>query len=144
MADLDLRDSSTGVMKSSAGTHTNNSLHVVSTDANGNVSTGDFKPSSYESRITTDGIGKTIALSSDATAVRVTNLDATNFAVVAFGTSASNAIANLTVAGAIGTTGEVILVSSEKTLGIPVLATHIALITGVNATTPILNIVQGV
>ncbi len=60
-----------------------------------NVDAG-FRPSSYTGNVsaTTTVSGQSIAIASGATRVRVRNLGATNYALVAFGTSASNAESN--------------------------------------------------
>ena len=103
----------------------------------------------YELVITTDGVGKTVAL---ATGIKLgagrvigTNLDSTNAAYFALGTSVSDAILNLNIVGGVATSGTYLPANAgvtEKLRGVGALMTHLAVATAVIATTPLVNIEQ--
>ena len=114
-----------------------------------------FKPSSYTGKVTTDAVGVTGAIATGATKLYVQSLETTSvqeFAVLAFGTSAANAVANLNVAATVGTTG-VVIPSGDSTsggsipppieLGVPDNATHFAVVDGLTGQAQILMITQG-
>ncbi len=96
-----------------------------------------FTPSAYSGNksATTNVSGQSLPIATGAGKVRIKNLDSTNFAMVAFGESASAAEAN-TADGIVVSAGE------ETTLGIPDGATHLAYVG--DTATVLLNIVQGV
>lgn len=114
----------------------------------------DFVPSSYTGKITTDAVGVTTAIASGASKVLLQSLEVTGleeYAVLAFGTSAANAVANLTIAAAVGTTG-IIIPSGDSTagglaspmiIGVPGNATHFALVNGVSGLAQIIMVTQG-
>jgi hypothetical protein len=96
-----------------------------------------FIPSSYSANksATTTVTGQSEAIATGATRLRITNLDATNYGLVAFGTSAANAETN-------AANGVAVEAGSKETIGIPALATHYAWLG--NTGTVTLNIIQGV
>lgn len=95
-----------------------------------------FTPSSYSANksATTTVTGQSEAIASGASALRVRNLDATNFGYVAFGTSAANAETNVA-------TGVAIEAGAVEVLGIPANATHYAWLGDTGTVS--LNIIQG-
>jgi hypothetical protein len=96
-----------------------------------------FVPSSYSANksATTAVAGQSEAIADGASRLRVRNLDATNYALIAFGTSAANAEDN-------AANGVIIPKADMEILGIPANATHYAWLGNVG--TVLLNIVQGV
>jgi hypothetical protein len=123
--------------------------------AGGMKSNSDFVPSSYTGKITTTATGVSTAIASGASKLLLQSLEVTGleeFAVLAFGTSSANAIANLTIAAAVGTTG-IIIPSGDSTagglatpitIGIPANATHFALVDGVSGLVQVIMVTQGV
>jgi len=122
-----------------------------------NVSNG-FKPSSYTGRISSSENGTTFAIASGATRVLFQSLDMAvagtpEYAIIAFGTSASDAAVNLAKTGTtpnIISNAGVVVGSSTYVgavplgpIGIPVNATHCAVGNGVAATVVILMVTQG-
>lgn len=114
-----------------------------------------FKPSSYDADLTMDGTAQSVALVAGvklgAGRVRVVNLGATTEAIrFAFGTSAANAEANLTIAAAAATTGVYIPAAAEGgsqsvvVFGVPALATHYAVANAVAADTQVVSVTQGI
>lgn len=116
-----------------------------------------FKPSSYDADLTMDGTAQSVALASGvkegAGRVRVTNRGASTEAIrFAFGTSAANAEANLTISAAAATTGLFIPAAVSTAdqsgvtiiLGVPSNATHYAVANAVAADTQVVSIEQGV
>jgi hypothetical protein len=95
-----------------------------------------FVPSSYTGNVsaTTTVTGQSGALASGATKLRVRNLDATNYGLVAFGTSASDAETN-------AANGVAIEAGQVEVLGIPTTATHYAYLGDTGTVT--LNLTQG-
>ena len=109
-----------------------------------------FKPSSYDADLIMDGTAQAVALATGTGRVRVYNQGATTESIrFAFGTSAADAQANLTIAAAAATTGLLIpaqadnQVQSIQLLGVPDLATHFAVANAVAADTQAVNIIQG-
>lgn len=109
-----------------------------------------FKPSSYDADLTMDGTAQAVALASDVGRVRVYNQGVTTETIrFAFGTSAANAQANLTIAAAAATTGILIPAQADnaaqciQTLGVPAEATHFAVANAAAADTQAVNITQG-
>lgn len=96
-----------------------------------------FKPSAYSANksATTTVAGQSEALATGTGMLRVRNLDATNYGLVAFGTSAANAETNVA-------SGVAIELGQVEILGVPANATHYAWLG--NTGTVVLNIVQGV
>ena len=137
-----------------------NIVTPVGVDANGNSAQGSaiktadgFKPSSYDANLTMDGTAQSVALASGvalgAGRIHVVNTGATTEAIrVAFGTSAANAEANLTISAAAATTGHYIPAIAdgvgEALLGVPALATHYAVANAVASDTQVVAITQGV
>jgi len=123
----------------------------------GLVTTAGFKPSSYTGKISSSEDGTTFAIATGATKLMLQSLDmavagTAEYAVVAFGTSAADAQANLTITGTtpnkIATTGAVVGSSTKVgepplILGIPANATHCAIGNGIAATVVQLMITQG-
>ena len=96
----------------------------------------EFKPSSYSANksATTTVTGQSEAIATGASKLRVRNLDATNYGLIAFGTSAGDAETN-------AANGVAIEAGQVETLGIPKNATHYAWLG--NTGTVALNIIQG-
>jgi hypothetical protein len=123
--------------------------------AGGVKSHADFIPSSYTGKITTTATGVGTAIASGASKLLLQSLEITGieeFAVLAFGTSSANAIANLNIAAAVGTTG-IIIPSGDSTaggvapaivVGIPSNATHFALVNGLSGQVQIIMVTQGI
>ena|SRR3989304_1962048 len=121
------------------------------------VTEGGFKPSSYTGKISSSEDGTTFAIATGARKLMLQSLDmaaagTAEYAVLAFGTSAADAQANLTITGTtpnkIATTGAVIGSSTKVgepalILGIPANATHCAVGNGVAATAAQLMVTQG-
>lgn len=110
-----------------------------------------FTPSSYDSTLTMDGTAQSVALVGGARKLHVANLGATTEAIrVAFGTSAANAEANLTISTGAATTGFYISAAADNAansaviLGIPALATHYAVANAVAADTQTVAVTQGI
>lgn len=78
-------------------------------------------PSSYSAlkSATTTVTGQSEAIPTGATGIRVTNLDATNYGLIAFGTSAANAESN-------AANGEIIPKTTTDRFDVPSNATHLA------------------
>ena len=144
-----------------------NVVNPVSTDSSGDVVTDknnnpvtnvviegggvNFTPSSYDADLTMDGTAQTGAIATGATKIQFVNLGATTEAIrVAFGTSASDAGTNLTIAAAAATTGYYIPAEAEGgtqsivVLGVPTSATHYAVANAVAADTQDVAVNQGV
>ena len=122
---------------------TNGSAHVMD----------GFKPSQYDANLTMDGTAQSVALATGvkqgAGRIHVANTGATTEAIrVAFGTSAANAEANLTISAAAATTGFYIPAAAEggtpTVLGVPANATHYAVANAVASDTQVVAITQGV
>ena len=96
-----------------------------------------FTPTTYTGNVsaTTTVTDQSVALASEATKLRVRNLDGTNYALVAFGTDASDAETN-------AADGCAIEAGAMEVLGIPPGATHFAYVGDTGTVT--LNITQGV
>ena len=96
-----------------------------------------FTPSSYTGNVTatTTVSGQSGALASGATKMRVRNLDATNYGLFAFGTSASDAETN-------AANGVAIEAGQVEVVGVPALATHYAYLGDTGSV--VLNLTQGV
>jgi len=114
-----------------------------------------FKPSQYDAALTMDGTAQSVALATGvklgAGRVYFANQGATTEPVmVAFGTSAANAEANLNIAAAAATTGHYIPAAADagsqsaQTLGVPALATHYAVANAVAADTQVVTVTQGI
>lgn len=105
------------------------------------VKTVGFTPSSYTADLsaTTTVSGQSVALAAGVTLgagqLRIRNLDATNFAKVAFGTSASDAETN-------ASSGFAIEAGAVEVIGVPANATHFAYLGDTGTVT--LNVQQGV
>lgn len=93
-------------------------------------------PSSYTGNksATTTVTGQSVAVATGATRIRVRNLDATNYGLVAFGTSASDAEAN-------AANGVAIEAGAVEYIRVPSNATYISYLGDTG--TVILNITQG-
>ena len=115
----------------------------------------DFKPSSYTGKITTDATGVGVAIATGATKLLLQSLEVTGleeYGVLAFGTSSADAVANLNIVGAIGTTGIIIRsadstaggVAPDQILAIPDNATHFALVNGVSGQAQVIMVTQGI
>lgn len=118
---------------------------------NGGVMVNAFTPSSYEDDLTMDGTGQSIAIATGATKLQIANLGATTEAIrVAFGTSSAEAIANLAVATGAATTGYYIPAIADagggavREIGVPTLATHVAICNAVASDTQTVAVNQGV
>ena len=110
---------------------------------------GGFTPSSYDADLTMDGTAQSVALATDATRISVTNRGATTEAIrIAFGTSAANAEANLTIAAAAATTGFYLPAIADAegsvVLDAPALATHYAIANAVASDTQVVSVTQGI
>lgn len=108
----------------------------------------EFKPSSYDADLTMDGTAQSAALASGARRLRVVNRGATTEGIrIAFGTSADNAEANLTISTGAATTGLFLNAAAdgngEIILGIPDNATHYAVANAAASDTQVVNITQG-
>lgn len=110
-----------------------------------------FTPSSYSATITiVAGTIQTGALASGVKKVMFANTSATTVdALVAFGESSTDAETNLGLAAGAGTTGYWVPASIDSaagvvTLGVPVNATHYAVINDTAAETPTVRVIQGV
>lgn len=115
-----------------------------------------FKPSVYATDLTMDGTAQTVALASGvklgAGRVRVVNQGPTTEAIrVAFGTSAANAVVNLTMTGGThATTGTYLPALADAgagaiiILGVDALATHIAVANAAAADTAVVSVEQGI
>jgi len=109
-----------------------------------------FKPSSYDADLTMDGTAQAVAIASGAGRVRIYNQGATTESIrFAFGASAADAQANLTIVTAAATTGILIPAQADnasqclQVLGIPEEATHYAVANTVAADVQVVNIIQG-
>lgn len=124
--------------------YTNDAAHVMD----------GFTPSTpYATNLTMDGTATTnvVAIATGVARIRVANLGATAEAIYfAFGTSSSNASANLTHSTNLATTGVYIPAATEGgsqsivTLKVPDLATHFAIENAVASDTQDVNVIQGV
>lgn len=96
----------------------------------------EFRPSSYSAikSATTTVTGQSEALATNASKLRICNLHATNYGLVAFGTSAADAETN-------AANGFAIEAGAVEVFGVPKNATHYAWLG--HTTTVELNIVQG-
>lgn len=110
----------------------------------------EFKPSQYDTDLTMDGTAQAVALAAGVTKIRVVNRGATTEAIrVAFGTSSSNAQANLTISAAAATTGVYIPAGADvgsasvEKLGVPDGHTHYAVANAVASDTQVVSIDQG-
>ena len=118
-----------------------------------------FKPSSYTGRTSSAEAGTTFAIASGATRLLLQSLEVTGieeYAVLAFGTSAANAQANLAKTGTtpnIISNAGVVVKSGDSTaggsapdllVGIPANATYAALGNGVAGLVQIVMVTQGI
>ena len=111
-----------------------------------------FTPSSYDTDITiVAGTTQYGALATGTKKVRFFNRSATTHdARVVFGTSQADALANLTVAGGLATTGYYLPAmadagsAADKVLGVTDGNTHYAVLNATAAKTPTVAITQGV
>ena len=110
-----------------------------------------FIPSSYTGNLTMDGTAQVEALATGVRKVQIANLGVTTEAIrVAFGTDATDAGDNLTIVSTAATTGYYIPAAAEGgsqsvvVLGVPALATHIAVCRAVTADTQSVAVTQGV
>lgn len=96
----------------------------------------EFTPSNYSASksATTTVTGQSEAIASNVRRLRIRNLDATNYGLVAFGVNASDAESN-------AANGVAIEAGAVEVVGIPSNATHYAWLG--NTGTVVLNIVQG-
>lgn len=115
------------------------------------VSDKGFVPSSYDANLTMDGTAQVFALASGARKVQIGNLGATTEAIrVAFGTSSADAESNLNVAAGAATTGYYIPAVADagaaavRELGIPALATHVAICNAEASDTQTVTVTQGI
>lgn len=124
---------------------------VVATDGALHVMDG-FRPVSYDANLTMDGTAQSVALASTVASgcgrVHVVNTGATTEAIrFAFGTSAANAEAGLTIAASAATTGFYIPAAAEggkpETLGVPSYATYYAVANAVASDTQVVAVTQG-
>ena len=109
----------------------------------------EFKPSQYDTDLTMDGTAQAVALATSASKIHVANGGITTEAIrVTFGISASNAEANLNIAGGLATTGYKIVSPAdglgETILGVPALATHYAVANAVNGDIQVVSVTQGI
>lgn len=108
-----------------------------------------FRPSVYAADLTMNGTAQVVAIATGATKLRVSNRGATGKAIrLAFGTSSSEAAANLAVVAAAATTGTYIAAPADgfqgsHIIGIPALATHFAVANAVAADVQVVSIEQG-
>lgn len=113
------------------------------------VSEQGFSPSSYDADLTMDGTAQSVALATGAKSIVVTNRGVTTEAIrVAFGTSAADAEANLTISAAAATTGFWIGAAVDSfnptaVLGVPSTATHYAVANAVASDTQVVSVTQG-
>lgn len=115
-----------------------------------------FKPSQdYISDLTMDGTAQSVALATGvklgAGNVEIFNQGATTEAIrYAFGTSAANAEANLTISAAAATTGIIVPAYADYAnqcrviVGVPLNATHIAIANDTASDTQAVQLIQGV
>lgn len=121
------------------------------------VSAAGFKPSQYDPDLTMDDTAQSVALSTGVKLgkgrVSFTNRGASTEAIrIAFGTSAANAEANLTIDTGAATTGYFLPATVSTTdqagnteiLGVPALATYYAVANAVASDTQPVSIVQGI
>lgn len=103
----------------------------------GQLMLSEFTPSSYTGNVTatTTVSGQSAAIATGASKLRVRNLDATNYGLIAFGTSAAEAETN-------AANGCAIEAGQKEIIGIPSSATYFAYLG--NTGTVTLNIQQGV
>ena len=109
-----------------------------------------FVPSSYDADLTMDANGESGAVASGSTKIQIANRGATTEDIrVAFGTSAANAISNLTIATGAATTGYYLPAAADGgsqsvvVLGIPATATHYAVGTATASKTQTVSVTQG-
>ena len=129
---------------------------VANKSAGGAAHTADgFKPSQYDADLTMDATGEALALATGvklgAGRVHIVNQGATTEAIrVAFGISESDALTNLTIVTNAATTGYYMPSNVDvpgagtAVLGVPALATHIAIGPAVAADTQLVSVTQGV
>lgn len=127
---------------------------VQTHDASGAAHVSDgFKPSQdYISDLTMNNAAQAIALASGTNRVVIWNQGATTETVrYAFGTSQANAEANLTIVANAATTGIKVpayadfgILCMTNPIGVPALATHIAVANAVAGKTNAVQIIQGV
>jgi hypothetical protein len=112
-----------------------------------------FKPSQdYISDLVMNGTAQAVALASGTNRVVIWNQGATTETIrYAFGTSQANAEANLTISAAAATTGIKVpayadfgILCMTNPIGVPALATHIAIANAVAADTQAVQLIQGV
>jgi hypothetical protein len=143
-------DDATGIVYEWRGT----TLGMVAVDANGSTLVSDgFKPSQdYISDLTMNGTAQAVALASSTSRVVIWNQGATTETIrYAFGTSQANAEANLTISAAAATTGIKVpayadfgILCMTQPIGVPALATHIAIANAVAADVQAVQLIQGV
>ena len=142
-------DDVTGIMYQNMG-----ALGMVKIGTNGAALVADgFKPSQDSiSDLTMDGTAQAVALASGTNRIVIWNQGATTETIrYAFGTSSANASANLTIAAAAATTGIKVpayadfgVLCMTQPIGVPALATHIAIANAVAADTQAVQLIQGV
>lgn len=108
-----------------------------------------FTPSSYDADLTMDGTAQSVALVSGARRLTIVNRGVTTEAIrVVFGTSASNAEANLTIAGSLATTGfywpAIADLPEMLRIGVPDGMTHYAIANAVSGDTQLVSVNQAV
>lgn len=147
-------ESTTATITQSDGT-TKPALENIKSTGGASHTMDGFKPSQYDADLTMDGTAQSVALATGvklgAGRVYFANQGATTEAIrVAFGTSAADAEANLTIAAGAATTGHYIGASADvgsqsaQILGVPALATHYAVANAVALDTQIVAITQGI
>lgn len=109
--------------------------------------------SSYTGKISSSATGTTFAIASGVAKVKFQSMEVTavtEFAVITFGTSSSNAITNAAISGGIGLQGA-LLYSGDSTLGVapseidlkvPDNATHCCITNGVSAQVQVVMVNQ--
>ena len=109
-----------------------------------------FTPSQYDADLTMNDTAQAVALATGALKVKVVNRGATTEAIrFAFGTSAANAQANLTIVSGAATTGDYLPSAAdqgdgEMVYGVPALATYYAVANALASDVQIVSITQGV
>ena len=108
-----------------------------------------FRPSSYDVDLTMDGTAQSVILVTGAGRIRVVNKGATTEGIrIAFGTSAANAEANLTIAAGAATTGLLLPPNADGIatilLGVPENATYYAIAKDTASDVQVVNTTQGV
>lgn len=137
------------IQRAAAVTKDGQEVEFLASPSGSTVADTDFRPSVYAADLTMNGTAQAVAIASGATKLRVSNRGATLKAIrLAFGTSASEAQANLTIVSAAATTGMYIFAPADgfqgsQIIGIPSLATHFAVANAVAADVQVVSIEQG-